>query len=209
VTTPNGSVVADSVLLCTNGYTDKLWPALKTSVVPLTAVQVASEPLPDAVRDSILPGGQTFSDTRRTILYGRREPDGQMLLGSVGHGDAGTEADFKRIHREAERVFPQLTGVKWRYQWGGRVAFTEDHLPHLHEPAPGLFAGLGYNGRGVAMGTIMGRVLAERALGKDAADLPFPMTPVRPYPGHAFAGIGIPIAIAWMGFRDRLDRMIG
>ena len=132
-----------------------------------------------------------------------------MLLGSVGQGDAGRAADFERVRREAVRVFPQLAGAKWRYQWGGRVAFTQDHLPHLHEPAPGLLAGLGYNGRGVAMANVMGRALAERALGKDATDLPFPVTPVRPYPVHRFTGVGIPLAIAWMGFRDRLDRMIG
>jgi glycine/D-amino acid oxidase-like deaminating enzyme len=209
VTTPGGSVVAETVLLCTNGYTDALWPGLARSVVSLTAVQVASEPLPDDVRDSILPGGQTLSDTRRTILYGRREPDGRMLLGSIGQGDAGRTADFERVRREAARVFPQLAGAKWRYQWGGRVAMTEDHLPHLHEPAPGLLAGLGYNGRGVAMAIVMGRALAERALGKDAADLPFPVTPVRPYPFGGLTGVGIPLAIAWLGLRDRLDRMIG
>lgn len=209
VTTPNGLVAADKVLLCTNGYTDKLWPGLAKSVVSLTSAQVASEPLPADIRDSILPGGQTFSDTRRTVLYGRREPDGQLLLGSIGRGDAGTAADFTRIQREAVRVFPQLAGVKWGYQWGGRIAVTEDHLPHLHEPAPGLLVGFGYNGRGVAMGTVMGRVLAELALGKDPADLPFPITPVRSYPFGAFTGIGIPLVVAWMGMRDRIDRIIG
>ena len=209
VTTPNGSVAADTVLLCTNGYTDKLWPGLARSVVALTSVQVATESLPDDMSDSILPGGHTFSDTRRTIVYGRREPDGRMLLGSIGQGDAGAAPDFERLRREAVRIFPQLAGATWRYEWGGRVAITEDHLPHLHEPAPGLLVGLGYNGRGVAMATAMGRILAERALGKDAADLPFPVTPVRPYPFGAFTGIGLPLAIAWMGLRDRIDRMIG
>ena len=37
---------------------------------------------------------------------------------------------------------------------------TTDHFPRLHELAPGLFAGLGYNGRGIAAGTMMGRDLA-------------------------------------------------
>jgi sarcosine oxidase len=170
---------------------------------------VASEPLPDDVRDSILPGGQTLSDTRRTILYGRREPDGQLVLGSIGQGGDGRTADFEYLRREAVRVFPQLAKTKWHYKWGGLIAITQDHLPHLHEPAPGLFAGLGYNGRGVAMANVMGRVLAELALGKDAKDMPFPITPVRPYPFQKFTRIGIPLAIAWMGFRDRLDRMIG
>lgn len=209
VTTPDGSVVADTVLLCTNGYTDSLWPGLAGSVVSLTSVQVASEPLPDDVRDSILPGGHTLSDTRRTILYGRREPDGRMVLGSIGQGDAGTTPDFRRLRREAVRIFPQLAGATWRHEWGGRVAITEDNLPHLHEPAPGLLVGLGYNGRGVAMATVMGRLLAERALGKAASDLPIPTTPVRPYPFGAYTGFGLPLAIAWMGLRDRIDRMIG
>jgi glycine/D-amino acid oxidase-like deaminating enzyme len=37
------------------------------------------------------------------------------------------------------------------------VAVTRDHLPRLQELAPGLLAGFGYNGRGVAMATMMGR----------------------------------------------------
>ena len=209
VATGSGSVLADTVLLCTNGYTDALWPGLAQSLVPLTAVQMATEPLPEEVRESILPGGQTLSDTRRTILYGRREADGRLLLGSIGQGDAGTRADFERLRREALRVFPQLAGARWQYRWGGRVAITRDHLPHFHEPAPGILAGLGFNGRGVAMGAVMGRALAERALGAEARDLPFPVTPVRPYPLRRFAGIGLPLVIAWMGLRDRLDRMIG
>src|SRR5256885_15583489 len=59
---------------------------------------------------------------------------------------------------------------------------SRDHLPHLHEPAPGLLAGLGYNGRGVAMASVMGRLLALRALGTPAAELGFPVTPLRPMP---------------------------
>ena len=67
---------------------------------------------------------------------------------------------------------------------------TRDHLPHLHELAPGLLAGLGYNGRGVAMATVMGRLLALRALGTPAAELGFPVTPLRAVPFHALSGLG-------------------
>ena len=59
--------------------------------------------------------------------------------------------------------FRRVPRARWRYRWSGQIALTDDHLPHLHEPAPGLLAGLGYNGRGVAMSLVMGRVLAERA----------------------------------------------
>jgi len=45
-------------------------------------------------------------------------------------------------------------------------------VPHLHELAPGLRAALGYNGRGVAMATVLGTLLARcrHAMNSCAAD---------------------------------------
>jgi glycine/D-amino acid oxidase-like deaminating enzyme len=86
------------------------------------------------------------------------------------------------------------------------VAMTRDHLPHLHELAPGLLAGLGYNGRGVAMATVMGRLLALRALGTPAAELGFPVTPLRPMPFHALSGIGARATIQYLRLVDALTR---
>jgi glycine/D-amino acid oxidase-like deaminating enzyme len=209
VTTPYGSISAESVVLCTNGYSNKLWPGLARSIVPLTAVQVATDPLPDKVRSSILPGGQTLSDTRRTILYGRIESTGHFVLGSIGQAGDGWPIDFRRLPNEANRIFPQLSSANWRYQWGGRIAITEDHLPHLHEPAQGLHIGLGYNGRAVAMSNVMGRVLAERVLGSESREAPFPVTSIKHYPLGQFSGCGAPFVIAYMGLCDWLDRVRG
>ena len=86
---------------------------------------------------------------------------------------------------------------------------TRDHLPHLHELAPGLLAGLGYNGRGVAMATMMGRLLALRALGTPATELGFPVTPLRPIPFHALSGIGARATIQYLRLADALARARG
>ena len=51
---------------------------------------------------------------------------------------------------------------------------------------PGVIAGLGFNGRGVANATVMGRLLAERTMGKEDADLPIPVTRIKAYPFHRF-----------------------
>ena len=40
------------------------------------------------------------------------------------------------------------------------MALTLDHLPKISELGPGMWSGGGYNGRGVAMATAMGRLLA-------------------------------------------------
>ena len=49
---------------------------------------------------------------------------------------------------------------------------TPDHVPRLHELAPGLFAGLGYNGRGIAAATMMGRDLAALVTGRGETAFP-------------------------------------
>src|SRR3546814_6821301 len=43
----------------------------------------------------------------------------------------------------------------------GCIAFTPDHLMRLFEPAPGLVAVTGYNGRGVTTGTVVGKAFAD------------------------------------------------
>ncbi len=210
VRSTRGEIRAKWVILATNGYTDGLYSNLHRTVVPITPVQIATEPLPDDLIKSILPGGETFADTRRVIAYGRREPDGRFLIGGHGHKKLdGTIGGFAWIRGDVERIFPQLKGVKWQYQWSGRIAVTSDRVPHFHEPAPRLIAGLGYNGRGVAMSHAMGLILAQRVLGADIKDLPFPATPIKAYPMHRFHSIGARTVVWWMKQQDRRELRAG
>ena len=204
--TEHGHITADQVVLATNGYSDDLWPDLKRSIVPLISVQLATEQLSEGLSASILPQRHTLSDTRRVIYYGRKDAENRFLLG--GHGfteQFGDHPDYERVKQEAVTLYPQLKRVKWKYQWNGRLAITHDHLPHLHEPNDGILTGLGFNGRGVAMSNVMGRVMAERILGKNPRDLDVPITPMRNYPLQRFYRLGLPLVVNWMRFRDNQE----
>ena len=158
LTAANRRIRAEWVILATNGYTDGLLSGLKRSLLPLTPIQIATDPLPEDQIGPILPRGHTISDTRRLIMYARREPGGQMVFGGIGYRrPLGGTGGFAWLLRDAARVFPSLQQVSWSHRWSGQIALTADLVPHFHEPAPGLIAGLGYNGRGVAMSLVMGR----------------------------------------------------
>lgn len=204
--TAYGSTSSEYVIVATNGYTDALLPGLTKSIIPLNPIQMATEPLSDDRVESILPEGQTISDSRRIIMYARREPDNRIVYGGLGKArNDGTFTGFDWLQRDAEHVFPQLKGVKWTHRWGGTIALTGDRLPHIHEPCRNLIAGLGYNGRGVAMSLVVGRALADRVLGKHADELVLPITHVSFYPLRAAKLVGMDSAIGFMRFLDDLE----
>jgi sarcosine oxidase len=199
-------VVAEKVIVATNGYTDHLVAGLKRSVLPLTSIQIATEPLEEDRLAALCPEGHTISDTRRLIMYCRREPGRQFIYGGMGYRTpTGGVGGWSWLYKDAARIFPGLKGVKWSYRWGGTVALTPERVPHLFEPQSGLICGLGYNGRGVAMSLVMGREMARRALGTPSEDLPIPVAAVRPYPFREPQVLGAGVAMSYWRMLDQRE----
>jgi glycine/D-amino acid oxidase-like deaminating enzyme len=192
------SLRSKAVIVATNAYSDGLVPGLARTLLPLHSFQIATVPLPLVLREAILPGGQAVSDSRRILVYYRKTPDGRLMLGGRG-SMAEPKGPRAWAHLEAamRRLFPALTGVAIERRWFGRVAMTLDHLPHLHEPEPGLIVAVGCQGRGIGLMTALGPSLARYVASRDPAELPFPITPIRPIPLHRFRHLGIGAAIAW------------
>ena len=203
--TAQGTLDASQILICTNGYTGDLVNGLNRNLVPVRSVLIASEPLSEDLRQSVLPGQVTFVDKRRLILYGRYDRDGRLCIGDHGPmRDAFALTDYTALKKRVNRVFPQLADTKWDFHWGGRVAMTRDTLPFLTRLAPGLTAGMGYYGRGVGMATTMGRVLADSVTGPDK-ELDFPVTTPKHFLMHRFHKTGVNMSIQWYSLCDYLE----
>lgn len=206
------TVLARQVLVCTNGYTElaaQLWPGLARSVIPFWSYIVATRPLDPALRGRILPQAHIASDTRRLLAYFRTDGEGRLLVGGPGKLTDGRGPRLYRYVAAALReLYPAAAAVPVDFAWGGRVAVTLDRVPHLHVLAPGLLAGLGFNGRGIAMSTTMGLQLAALAAGR-RDEVVFPAVPLRPVPLHA---LRLPVGralIAWERMRDRRETRRG
>lgn len=205
--TNQGAIVsADRVLIATNGYTGTLWPQLKQSVIAANSFIVATQPLPALLDNSILPGKEVVSDSRRLLLYYRRDSEGRLLMGGRGpFAEPQSAQDFAHLERSLVRLFPQLAGIEYEYRWTGRVAITRDFLPHVHEPAAGLSIALGYNGRGIAMATTMGQCLAQRLTSNGTAPFPFPISTIQAIPFHFLQRFYIAAGVAYYSILDKLS----
>lgn len=204
-TTPAGVVRADMVVLGTNGYTDDLWPGLRRSVVPVFSSIVATAPLAPEVARGILPLRGSLYESGNITVYLRVDQAGRLLIGGRGpQRPIDGPGPVRYLVRYAERLWPVLAGAAWTHGWNGQLAMTRDHYPHIHEPAPGLYACLGYNGRGVALSTAMGGEIAKLATGTPARDIAMPVTPIRPMAFHGFWRLGVMAKVMEGRIRDRL-----
>ncbi len=195
---------ADSILVCTNAYTDDLWPGLRQSVLPASSLQLATAPLSASLLAQILPQRQAVSESRRVMNYFRIGPQGRLVFGGRGPFRTAQPRDYDELIRGMVRLYPQLQGVPVEYCWAGKVALTRDYLPHVHQPRPGLWLALGCNGRGIGLMSALGTSLGQQLLGRSATH-PFGVTPLRPLPLHRLHKLYASGLIQYFRLLDRLS----
>jgi len=194
--TPQGAARAKWVLVATNAYTVAPWAELRAELTHLPYFNFATVPLDEATRRAILPGRQGCWDTRQVLSSFRFDQAGRLVFGSVG-ALRGTGLPIHRawVRRALAKLFPRLAGVDFDGEWYGMIGMTSDNLPRFHRLARNVVSFSGYNGRGIAPGTVFGRCLADLALGAvGEADLPLPVSEPKSAPlrhaAEAFYEVG-------------------
>lgn len=173
--TPGGMVVADRVLLATNGYSPALG-FLARKITPLYAFASLSRRLRPEEQERI--GGQDSWGMLCLDPMGatvRRTPDQRLFIrNSLLYNKKLRVGEGKRIwaranHRRGlQHRFPRLGEVEIEHTWSGLLGSTDNYQMYFGEIGKGLYAAGGYAGAGIAMGTGAGRRLAELAAGADS-----------------------------------------
>jgi len=176
--TPGGAVTAAQVVVATDAYSKGPWTCLRTEQVGLPYFNFATAPLSPEQQRSILPDRQGCWDTKAVLSSFRLDQAGRLVFGSVG-ALRGTGLAVHRAwsRRALRRLFPALGGLDFQAEWFGMIGMTDDNLPRFHRLDRNVLTICGYNGRGIAPGTVFGRLLADMVLGKlSDADCPLPCT---------------------------------
>ncbi|WP_342361744.1 FAD-binding oxidoreductase [Terrarubrum flagellatum] len=196
-------VTADKVLLCTNAGLQGPAKKLGSNTVPLRVYQIVTEPMsPDVVR-RIAPDRRPVGDTRSNLFTYRLDRDDRLITGGMAIVPIAAHRRIARIiarRLAKELALPQTPRID--FIWSGTAAMTPDFLPHLYEFGPDFIGGVGCNGRGVAMTTMLGEVLAAAAMGARLEGLPIPLAPSGGLPFHFLAGVAPSFAVAHARWAD-------
>lgn len=207
VRTGNATVRAKGFLLATNAYTgeikESLAPRLARTIVPVLSWQMATAPLSDNLRAMILPGRQAVSDTRGDLRFFRYDARNRLITGGVVMGNYNVAERVKqKAARNLAEAFPALGQPEMTHVWSGYIGMTWDRFPRVHQLGTNGWAWIGCNGRGVALGTAMGREFARAFDGEPLQELALPVSEPAPLPFHLIARKIAPFYLAWLRRKD-------
>lgn len=161
VGTPEGEVVARSVVLACGGYLARLRREVDAAVLPIATYVMVTEPL-GARMSEVLTTASAVYDTRFAFDYYRPLPDTRLLWGGrISVLDRSPEAVKRLLYRDLLKVFPQLEGVRIDYAWSGLMSYARHQMPQIGRIEEGLWLAQAFGGHGVAPTTFAGEVLAS------------------------------------------------
>lgn len=183
VGTPQGSVTAKWVLVCTDAYSSGPLGSIRREQIHLPYFNLATSPLPADLLKTILPNREGVWDTKEVLSSFRLDHAGRLVFGSVGAlRNSGHAIHTGWSRRALKRLFPQLGDITFEHEWFGQIGMTTDAIPRYHRLGQNMVGFSGYNGRGISPGTVFGRMLARLVTGEmTEEELPVPVTdPVEP-----------------------------
>ncbi len=177
VSTPQGSISVDKIILATNGYTGWQFKWFNRRVFPVPSFVIATEALAPEILQALAPGRRMLVETRRHHCYFRVSPDGSRFLfgGRAALVDIDLSTAARRLHRKMVEIWPKLREVRLSHVWTGNTGFSFGQLPHVGE-RNGIHYAMGYSGGGTVLAPWLGRKAALRTVGALDGETAFSQT---------------------------------
>jgi glycine/D-amino acid oxidase-like deaminating enzyme len=207
VTTKKGQINGRALIVATNAYTGEfsksLMPEMAHEVMPVLSWQMATQPLPDTVKQTIIPGRQAMSDTHGELYFARYDARHRLVTGGAVIGPGDKAERLKVIVAERlRRLWPQIGRVEFDYVWNGYVGMTTDFLPRIHRLGPHAYGWTGCNGRAVALSIALGVELSKAVRGVPEKDLALPFSDPVPIVAHGLLRRLAPLMLMLYRRRD-------
>ncbi|WP_339442328.1 FAD-binding oxidoreductase [Pseudomonas proteolytica] len=205
----SGTVRAASLVLACNAHLEELEPRLSGKVLPAGSYIIATEPLPAALADELIPQNLALCDQKVGLDYYRLSADRRLLFGGACHYSGRDPLDIAAYMRpKMLKVFPQLATTAIEFQWGGKIGITANRFPQVGrlQQYPNVFYAQGYSGHGLNVTHWCARLLAEAIHAGHSQGLEtFSRVPHMTFPGgKALRSPLLALGMLWYRLREML-----
>lgn len=210
VKTAKGQISSRALVVASNAYTGEfskqLSPGIASEVMPVLSWQMATQPLSEQARQTIIPGRQAVSDTHGELYFMRYDARNRLVTGGnvIGFGDK-TGRLKEMVGARLQRLWPEIGDVKFDYVWNGYVGMTTDFLPRMHKLGPNAFGWTGCNGRAVALSIALGNEFAKAVRGVPDDELALPFSEPVPIAAHGLMRLLAPFMLLVYRRRDKKE----
>ena len=206
VTTEQGRLTANFLILAGNGYMGGLSKKVARRVMPINNYIVATEPMEESLAKSLIPSDAAVADSKFVVNYFKRSADHRMVFGGgESYGYKFPKNIAVKAQKPMQEIFPQLEGTKIDFAWGGTLAITMNRMPNFARLAPNILSASGYSGHGVAMASLAGEIMAETVQGSaERFDLFGSAKPPRFPGGSTFKTPLLALAMSYYALKDRI-----
>lgn len=165
VTTQNGSVEAEHVVLCGGGYAGRVYDKINKSILPIATYVITTEKLGGRLGDLVKTKAAIIDDRMASDYY-RIVDDDQLLWG--GRITAKTTEPARLVElmkADLCDVYPELKDVKIDIAWTGLMAYARHRMPYIGQVKPNVWSCTAFGGHGMNTAPIGGRMIAEAIAG--------------------------------------------
>ena len=207
VRTEKAEISGRVLIVATNAYTGEfsksLVPEMAREIMPVLSWQMATQPLSETARQTIIPGRQAMSDTHGELYFARHDARNRLVTGGAVIGPGNKPERLKVIvAQRLQRLWPQIGRVEFDYVWNGYIGMTTDFLPRIHRLGRNAYGWIGCNGRAVALSIALGDELSKAVRGVSEKDLALPFSEPAPILAHGLLRRLAPLMLVLYRRRD-------
>ncbi|MDC3146498.1 FAD-binding oxidoreductase [Alphaproteobacteria bacterium] len=161
-TEKNINIKADKLIICCNAYIGDLNKSLRRKIMPVKTYVSAFTQIPKKELDKYFRKPITVGDMLFVLNYFRLDSDNNLIFGGgVSYSNIDPINLELSLKKSIRKILPGLEKFKAWCTWSGHVAITVNRFPHIGSIDNNIFFAQGYSGHGLAITTMVGKMLAE------------------------------------------------
>ena len=155
-------IKSKKMILCCNAYINNLNKKLRRKIMPVKTYVSTFKDIPQKELNKFFKRQITVGDMLFVLNYFRLDAHNNLVFGGgVSYSNVDPISLEKSLKKSIKKILPGLEKYEAWCTWSGHVAITVNRFPHIGFLDKNIIFTQGYSGHGLALTTMVGKMIAE------------------------------------------------